>query len=304
MSQDLIVYKNKYFSKPGSKTFPKIIVFDLDETLGSFSLFHVLWNGLKQVRKQSISETTEQDFFNKLLDLYPEFLRYGILQILSFLYNKKKQGHIHKIYIYTNNTCNPPWVNLISNYFTYKVVPSNQQTTHPLFDKTICSFKINNKIIEFYRTTQEKTHNDLINCILLPKTTEICFIDNTYHVHMNTEKVYYIQPRAYIHHIHSQTILNRLFVSPIIHSYNHIFEKRESLHDYLTDWISYHKTSFRNDYITTAADSAISYDLNDIFISQRLMYHLRDFIYTNIKKTKTHKKRIRLGKTTRKLKNV
>lgn len=299
MNQDLVVYISKYFSKPSTKTFPKIIVFDLDETLGSFSLLHVLWNGLKQVRKQSMSEIDEQQFFNQLLDLYPEFLRYGILHILNFLHNKKKQGHIHKIYIYTNNTCNPPWVNLISNYFTYKVVSSisNDQTS-PLFDKTICSFKINNKIIEFDRTTQEKTYNDLINCILLPKTTEICFIDNTYHEHMNCEKVYYIQPRAYIHHLHPTTMLKRLFVSPVLQSYQHIFDKVESLQDYLNDWVSYHKSYF---------DFKVyrwNYDDNDIFISQRLMYHLRDFIYTNLKKSKTRKRKTRLGKMTRKIKSI
>ena len=43
-----------------------------------------------------------QDNFNKLLDLYPEFLRPNIINILRYLKNKKKTNCCQKMMIYTN----------------------------------------------------------------------------------------------------------------------------------------------------------------------------------------------------------
>ena len=80
------IYKGKYFLKPKYKQVSKVIAFDLDETLGSFIDLDILWRTLKGLEKQYDIEVD----FNKLLDLYPEFLRYGILSILEFLYQKKK----------------------------------------------------------------------------------------------------------------------------------------------------------------------------------------------------------------------
>ena len=292
--QKLTVYKNSYFSRPQLTSSPKIIVFDLDETLGSFFLLNILWRGLNQVRNNTTFD--EQGEFNKILDLYPEFLRYGILHIIEFLYSKKKQGLIHKIYIYTNNNCTPPWVTLISNYFNYKLgINCNKNSnSEPIFDKTICAFKINNKVLEISRTTHEKTYSDFITCTMLPKCTEICFIDNTYHKNMVTEKVYYIQPRAYCHHLHPNTVLDRFYASSVGFSMKTIFDKDDSYREYLCDWFASNGVVFD----TVCLD--ISYTTTDIFVSQKLMYHLRDFIYTNLRRKQTRKQNIRIGKTTRK----
>ena len=291
--QNLTVYKNNYFSRPQLTLSPKIIVFDLDETLGSFFLLNILWCGLNQVRiyNNTFDEQTE---FNNLLDLYPEFLRYGILHIIEFLYNKKKQGLISKIYIYTNNNCTPPWVGLISNYFNYKLGIKCNNNNDPIFDKTICAFKINNKVLEISRTTNEKTYNDFITCTMLPKCTEICFIDNTYHKNMVTEKVYYIQPRAYCHHLHPNTVLERFYASSTCFSMKTIFDKDDSFKEYLCDWFASNSVAFDIQCLD------ISYTTTDIFVSQKIMYHLRDFIYTNLRRKHTRKQNIRIGKTTRK----
>ena len=290
--QNLIIYKSNYFSKPQYTKSPKIIVFDLDETLGSFFLLNILWNGLNQVRINNNNTFVEQTEFNNLLDLYPEFLRYGILHIIEFLYNKKKQGLISKIYIYTNNNCTPPWVNLISNYFNYKIGISSG--SEQIFDKTICAFKINNKVLEITRTTHEKTYSDFISCTMLPKCTEICFIDNTYHKNMVTEKVYYIQPRAYCHHLHPNTVLERFYSSSIGSSRKTIFDNVDLFKEYLYDWF------LSNGLVFGIHCLDESYTSIDIFVSQKIMYHLRDFIYINISRKQTRKKNIRIGKTTRK----
>ena len=65
----------------------KVVVFDLDETLGYFSQFGQLWNEL--IPNKDID-------FNELFDLYPEFLRPNILEILQFLNEKKKKKLVIK----------------------------------------------------------------------------------------------------------------------------------------------------------------------------------------------------------------
>jgi hypothetical protein len=72
----------------------KVITFDLDETLGSFGDLYILWDGLQMYIKNNTEPNNEEEnpnesMFYMLMDLYPEFLRYGILNILDFLYHKK-----------------------------------------------------------------------------------------------------------------------------------------------------------------------------------------------------------------------
>jgi hypothetical protein len=78
----------------------KIVVFDLDETLGYFVEFGILWDSLSLYFKKELG----QEIFNDLMDLYPEFLRPKILNILNYLKNKKiaKQQNDKKIIGATN----------------------------------------------------------------------------------------------------------------------------------------------------------------------------------------------------------
>ena len=65
----------------------KIVVFDLDETLGYFTEFGIFCDCLNNYFKNNnYSELN----FNLLLDLYPEFTRPKIMNILEYLKNKKK----------------------------------------------------------------------------------------------------------------------------------------------------------------------------------------------------------------------
>ena len=69
----------------------KIVVFDLDETLGYFMELGMFWDALKAyIKHKQINEPINKLLFNKVLDLYPEFLRPNILNILNYL-KKKKQ---------------------------------------------------------------------------------------------------------------------------------------------------------------------------------------------------------------------
>lgn len=272
------IYKGECYEKKYIKKYQKVITFDLDETLGSFYHLSILWRGLKRLQKDIL----EQVFFNTILDLYPEFLRYGILNILDYLMLKKKQGECDKIYIYTNNNCNPPWVSLITEYFKYKL-----SAKEDIFDHVICAFKINNKVVELSRSTHEKTHDDFIKCTLLPRTTEICFLDNTYFSNMVNEKVYYIQPRSYYHSLSIKNIIERFLVSPLSSSYKE--STNGKLETFLHDWFDMNSTEYPPHPIDV-----------DIFVAHKMMYHIKEFFYLTHRKNKTKKNRVRLSRVTRK----
>ena len=191
------VYSSGYIkSKPTNR---KVIVLDLDETIGSFGELYILWNNV-------ISDKTQSQF-NALLDLYPEFLRYGILNIIDYLKYKKESRSYFKTYIYTNNVLPRHWVKMIVEYIEHK------RSCIGLFDKIIHGF---NKSFDCLRTTRNKTHSDFIRCSVLPRGTEICFVDDTYFVKMERPTVYYIQPKQYNHSMKTSDIVKRFVNSQFV----------------------------------------------------------------------------------------
>lgn len=193
----------------------KIVVFDLDETLGYFVEFGMFWDSLKHYYKnksKSESEsiiTFDQAFFNKVLDLYPEFTRPNIINILNYLKKKKQDQHCHKLMIYTNNQGPPEWAHHIKSYFEEKIKFS-------LFDQIIGAFKINGKQVEMFRTTHMKTHKDFISCTKIPETTQICFIDDVFHPGMKNDNIYYIHIKPYTHDLSFDTIVDRFIGKGLI----------------------------------------------------------------------------------------
>jgi len=283
------IYKGNCFTKPHTKKYQKTIVFDLDETLGSFSDLYVLWCGLNKI--QNISTENEQNEFNCILDIYPEFLRYGILNILEYLRNKKKAGECDKIYIYTNNKCQPPWVSLIIRYLDNKMHISQDES---LFDKMICAFKINDKAVEFTRTTKDKTLDDLIKCTLLPKTTEICFVDNTYYNEMVNDKVYYIQPKAYYHKLNSGEIIERFVLSEYGKDFINTTKTLATFNHFMQDWFQ-----FNGRNLNAVIDK--KFVEVDVFVARKMMYHIKEFFYLTNRIIKTKKNRLKCGNSTRKI---
>ena len=183
----------------------KIVVLDFDETLGYFTQFSVLWESLKLLNEHVIGNKIifNQYFFNKLLDLFPYYLRPNVLDILKYLMEKKNDANCKKIMIYSNNTGIYEWVNLFINYFESKL-------NYKLFDNLIAAFKVKGKIIEIRRRTKEKTYEDLIRCIQLPEDTEICFIDDVFYPDMVHEKVYYINIKPYYYDYKFEYILDTI----------------------------------------------------------------------------------------------
>lgn len=165
----------------------KIVVFDLDETLGYFTEFGIFCDCLNNYFKNAAYSNTN---FNELLDLYPNFLRPKIMNILRYLKGKKKENKCYKVMIYTNNQGDKSWAMNIKKYFDDKV-------EYELFDKIIAAFKVRGKQVEIGRTSHDKTMDDFVRCTKLPENIEVCFIDDLYHSGMEDDKVYYINVKPY-----------------------------------------------------------------------------------------------------------
>ena len=152
-----------------------------------------------------------------------------------------------------------------------------------LFDQTICAFKIGDEIIEVKRSTHDKTYSDLIQCTLLPKTAEICFIDNTYYENMLHDRVYYIKPKSYFHPLSVNAIVQR-FINMVD------IVKQDDKSSIMT-WFHIHG-------ITSSMNHKKEIDLN---VSQKILYHIKEFFFlSSVKKNKTKRICISLGKFTRK----
>lgn len=193
----------------------KVIVFDLDETLGYFSEFGMLWDSIMEfIKINHMSHINERELFNKTLDLYPEFLRPHIFTILDYLKDKKIKSQCNKVIIYTNNQGPRKWALQIRQYFEDKL-------DYPLFDQIIAAFKINGKIIETSRTSHDKNHKDLLTCSKIPETSHICFLDDMFHLGMHHPNIHYIHLSPYKYDITFQQMIQRfikmnpLLLSPI-----------------------------------------------------------------------------------------
>lgn len=186
----------------------KIVVFDLDETLGYFTQYGIFWDSLANYLKIKNKNALVQRDFDDVLDLFPEFLRPNIINILSYIKNKKKLNCCHKMMIYTNNTGPREWARHIVSYFENKI-------NYKLIDQIIAAFKINGKKVEICRTTQNKTHKDLIKCTKIPNDTEICFIDDFFYPEMAHDNIYYINIKPYYYDLRFEDMIKTLSESEI-----------------------------------------------------------------------------------------
>lgn len=255
----------------------KIFVFDLDETIGHFSEIYRLFQFIE------IMETKyKQNFFNNekeclfyLLDLFPEVFRYGIDIIFSYLYKKNNENQLTYVYIYTNNICIPiTWTTYISEYI------ENKWNLPNLFTNIVRAFKINGKIVENKRSTGEKTYNDFLHCVQLPKDTSLCFIDNTEYVQMKHNYVYYLQPKPFFIDLSVFQIIDR-FVQDFQSKCNNIMNIQEEIYNYYKE----------KDYVITNSNKSDEDKLIDINITKKILYCVQKFYKYKLVKIHTRKKR-------------
>jgi hypothetical protein len=251
----------------------RIVVFDLDETLGYFSELGMFYDCISKITN---NRPISQEEFNQILDMYPEFIRPNIINILNYLKKKKISKACSKIMIYTNNQGPKSWAEQIISYFETKI-------HYKLFDQIVCAFKVNGKQIEMNRTTHDKTHSDLIRCTQIPANTQICFLDDIYHPDMANDNIYYINLKPYIHDLPIDEIISRFTKSQIYTEVKHI----EGVADKI-------KSEFKRfDYNYTHKKTE---DMEiDVILGKDIMLHLKIFF----NKTNTNKS----ARTKRSVKN-
>lgn len=216
----------------------KVVVFDIDETLGNFSQLSIFTHVLEDYyNKPELSYR----YFNDLVDLYPEIIRPSMVRILDYIRKKKNTGVCDKVMIYTNNMGPVKWISCIRQYFETKLRMAATASASasasgglaiipPLFDHTIkpktedSTDTQTQQHQQLYpeRTTNDKTISDFIRCGRLPRDIEICFLDDLQHPKMVDERVYYIKLQPYHSYIPFEMFVVRFLNSAL---YREVFDK-------------------------------------------------------------------------------
>jgi hypothetical protein len=199
------------------------------------------------------------DIFNELLDLYPEYPRPYILNVLRYLLQKKKDGKCKAVMIYTNNQGERAWVEHIKTYFETKLKSK-------IFEQIISAFKVDGKIVEVNRTTHDKTIDDFFRCTKLPKDIEICFVDDLFHPRMEDDNVYYIHVKGYKHYLPSSVIIKRFLNSNLAKDMKDNQVEREKFTNYMMSRLNYNITEKDKD------DQEM-----DVIISKKMLEHMKGF---------------------------
>ena len=247
----------------------KIVVFDLDETLGYFTEFGIFCDCLdKYFKNTSYSDTN----FKELLDLYPEFLRPKIIEVLAYLKEKKKNKKCYKVMIYTNNNGPKLCAKNISEYFDKKI-------NYKLFDQIIAAFKVRGERIELGRTSHDKSIEDLFRCTKLPDDVEICFVDDVYHDGMSEKRVYYINVKPY----HHKLTINNLMFRFLDSSLGRVVKNKSEFINILDD-------EFKKYQYNTQVKSNDEQEI-DTIVGKKMLQHLKQFFYENNNKTLSRKRK-------------
>lgn len=201
----------------------KIIVFDLDETIGYFTQLSVFKYAIEDEIKRQLKFIE----FIKLLDLFQNYFRPDIFDIFNFLKNEKMKNKKIKVYIYTNNNGGRSWTYSIKKYIEHKI-------NYKLFDRTILSWKDENgKILEKCRSGYYKSYKDLLKCGKIGKNDKICFLDDTQHNKMIHKNVYYIHLFKYKLKFSYEDMINKLFKSELKNIFKDKIISSQNILDYI-----------------------------------------------------------------------
>ena len=261
----------------------KMVVFDLDETLGSFIEIAMFWESLELYYGHNLLE----DRFYEVLDTFPDFLRPKILIILEYLKIKKEKNICDQIMIYTNNQGPKSWVRMISNYLNHKI-------GYNLFDKIIAAFKIKGKIVEVGRTSHNKSLDDLVRCTRIPVNTEICFIDDQKHHLMVQDNIYYINVKPYQ--------FSMPYENMALYYYN-AFHEKYNIVDTKDDFINKIVIGMER-YSSYILINKSNEEYNaDVVVGKQILIHLEDF-FKNGRSQTTRKRHKTIKQGTKKNKTV
>ena len=168
----------------------KVVVFDMDETLGHFVQLSMFDYYLTNMYNKKIS----RNHFFKIMEMFPKILRPNIINIMKSIKKLKSKDKNIKVFIYTNNTGCKQWVYRIKSYIEKKIKSK-------IFDRVICGWKYDGIVIEPNRTGYRKTYEDLLRCGHLSKKDKIMFLDDKFHEFMIHKNVDYLHLNPYHYNI-------------------------------------------------------------------------------------------------------
>jgi hypothetical protein len=242
----------------------KVIVFDLDETIGHFVQLSILDYKLRKFYNKDLSK----DHFHKILDIFPEVFRPNILNIFKYLHKMKvKYKEKFKIMIYTNNNGCRMWVHRIKSYIEKKI-------NDKIFDRVICAWKHDGRILEKNRTGYEKKYSDLLKCGHLKKTDKIMFLDDQLYDKMIHPQLTYLHLTPYHYKYNNNTI-----ISKYINNIKLPYDKSIQL------------AKFLNIKNSKECDNYQVKNLNFKFKSKKIERHIKKFVESSNNKTKNKKEK-------------
>ena len=166
----------------------KIVVFDMDETIGHFSQLYVIWDLLIKLSNTQLSSV---DFYN-IADIFDSYFHPEIINIIVYLRN----NNIRTV-IYTNNQGPWWWPRLIARYLDYK--SSHLTHKYGLFIKEVIgAYKIHDKMNDRRRTSHGKSYEDLSKILDLFLFNKVIFFDDQEHKQMRNKNVTYVKVPKYI----------------------------------------------------------------------------------------------------------
>ena len=233
----------------------KIVVFDLDETLGYFKDVGLFWYALNKYKKKVLYK----DFYY-LMELFPQVFRPLIYKILEYLKEEKLNNKCNDVLIYTNNKAPKVWCELIVNYL-------NKKINHVLITKIINSFEIN-------KLNNGEKHNKNITELLkygnIKVNTKVCYIDDTYYPLMNTDNILYIKVKPYKYPLNIKDICCKY--------YNSIL-KTSSINISKNEFIEIISKNILKSKISNNIKMKSKEDLNiDKIVSKQIIQNLKDFL--------------------------
>jgi len=184
----------------------KVIVFDLDETIGCFQFLSIYFNILIKIKK--INDLKKNEIYYTLLDNFPRVFRPKIFKLFKKIIKEKKKKNFN-VFLYTNNTGSRKYVLRIIKYIHKKL-------NYKLFDKVISGFGTN----KIKRQGCYKTYSD-ISKYYNNRNVEVLFFDDRHHEKMINK--------------HSKCIiLNEYSYDINFHSFIKIFKSINNKKKYLT----------------------------------------------------------------------
>jgi len=182
--------------KTWNKRYDDVIVWDVDETLGSFATFSDIYSAVSNASPHQFA----YEDFKALLDMFPEYIRPKLFKYLRYL-KKFKNKNDFKVIIYTNNNGGSLWIDYIKQYIEEKIHSA-------IFDDVIMSYDSDSR-----RTTYNKTYGDLQRCLNTKALRHVCFIDDQEHYIKNDRRVNYLHIPPYVKYPNAMDVGSRLLNS-------------------------------------------------------------------------------------------